>query len=57
MQNLGLEELGVKLTKAGAIDVDAYSRSSVSGVGAVPYPPFSPPAAPLLPFALHMSQG
>ncbi len=30
MHNLGLEELGVKMTKGGAIGVDAYSQSSVS---------------------------
>ncbi len=30
MHNLGLEELGVKMTKRGAIDVDDFSRTSVS---------------------------
>lgn len=29
VHSLGLEELGVKMTKGGAIDVDAYSQSSV----------------------------
>lgn len=35
MQGLGLEEVGVKLTKSGAIDVDAYSRSSVSSASLI----------------------
>ncbi|KAI7845496.1 hypothetical protein COHA_001042 [Chlorella ohadii] len=35
VHNLGLEELGVKMTKGGAIDVDAYSQSSVPSVWAI----------------------
>lgn len=35
VHNLGLEELGVKMTKKGAIDVDEYSQTSVPSVWAV----------------------
>lgn len=31
VHNLGLEEAGVKMTKKGAIEVDDYSQTSVSG--------------------------
>ena len=31
VHNLGLEEAGVRMTKKGAIDVDSYSRTNVSG--------------------------
>ncbi|KAL3531274.1 hypothetical protein ACH5RR_010596 [Cinchona calisaya] len=34
-RNLGLEEVGVKMTKNGAIEVDEYSRSSVPSIWAV----------------------
>ncbi|KAL3517642.1 hypothetical protein ACH5RR_020231 [Cinchona calisaya] len=34
-RNLGMEEVGVKLTKSGAIEVDEYSRSSVPSIWAV----------------------
>ncbi|XP_057507803.1 glutathione reductase, chloroplastic-like [Actinidia eriantha] len=34
-KNLGLEELGVKMTKNGAIEVDEYSRTSVPSIWAV----------------------
>ncbi|XP_027095734.2 glutathione reductase, chloroplastic [Coffea arabica] len=34
-RNLGLEDVGVKLTKNGAIEVDEYSRSSVPSIWAV----------------------
>ncbi|XP_022155799.1 glutathione reductase, chloroplastic [Momordica charantia] len=34
-KNLGLEEVGVKMTKNGAIEVDEYSRSSVPSIWAV----------------------
>ncbi|KAL4430036.1 hypothetical protein ABPG77_004406 [Micractinium sp. CCAP 211/92] len=35
VHNLGLEELGVKMTKRGAIDVDDFSRTSVPSVWAI----------------------
>jgi glutathione reductase (NADPH) len=35
VHNLGLEELGVKMTKGGAIDVDDFSQSSVPSVWAI----------------------
>ncbi|PSS14580.1 Glutathione reductase [Actinidia chinensis var. chinensis] len=34
-KNLGLEEVGVKMTKNGAIEVDEYSRTSVPSIWAV----------------------
>lgn len=34
-KNLGLEAVGVKMTKSGAIEVDEYSRSSVPSIWAV----------------------
>lgn len=34
-KNLGLEDVGVKMTKGGAIEVDEYSRSSVPSIWAV----------------------
>nr|BAP47520.1 glutathione Reductase [Gentiana triflora] len=34
-QNLGLEAVGVKMSKTGAIEVDEYSRSSVPSIWAV----------------------
>ncbi|KAL6271528.1 hypothetical protein ACE6H2_028439 [Prunus campanulata] len=34
-KNLGLEEVGVKLTKTGAIEVDEFSRTSVPSIWAV----------------------
>jgi len=34
-KNLGLEEIGVKLNKNGAIEVDEYSRASVESIWAV----------------------
>eukprot|EP00252_Welwitschia_mirabilis_P012615 TRINITY_DN2786_c0_g1_i1.p1 TRINITY_DN2786_c0_g1~~TRINITY_DN2786_c0_g1_i1.p1 ORF type:complete len:562 (-),score=102.47 TRINITY_DN2786_c0_g1_i1:352-2037(-) len=34
-KNLGLEEIGVRLSKTGAIEVDEYSRTSVESIWAV----------------------
>lgn len=34
-KNLGLEEVGVKMTKNGAIEVDEYSRTSVPSIWAI----------------------
>ncbi|XP_010554451.1 PREDICTED: glutathione reductase, chloroplastic [Tarenaya hassleriana] len=34
-KNLGLEDIGVKMTKNGAIEVDEYSRTSVSSIWAI----------------------
>ncbi|GAB2282304.1 hypothetical protein Dimus_016852 [Dionaea muscipula] len=34
-ENLGLEEVGVKLTKNGAVEVDVYSRTSVPSIWAL----------------------